>query len=346
MDRKVIAKRSIILLLVLGLAFPLSGCRTRTNGGGEGKLAAAASGAARENQQGELLSDTADVEVPSENREDDRPETENASGLTKENPDAARKEFDENAPAEVIPGTDRQLHGEGEGNGAAVMVEEETLKAVSLLNEQAEKTATQTVAAQEAEDTGVSEDAEQAESAMTYFTVLLQDRVDSLFECQRANVYWETAEDHVTVYKSSQEHTLILNAGAYDVSARLLPENLRVDDGWVTRKNPQVIVKIVDSSVLGGGVHSTGAAQSVYQALCGREGWPQVDAIRDRKVLLLSEELLEAPYLQTAAMLMIAKTASPELFSDVDLNQALSMLTEEATGTQVTGMYYFSAGEE
>ena len=212
---------------------------------------------------------------------------------------------------------------------------------VNQVSETAEETATQTVAAEEAEQMGVSEDAEAADSAMTYFTVLLLDRMGSLFECQRQNVYWETARDHVTIHKTSPEHALILNAGCYDVSARLLPENLRVDDGWVARKNPGVIVKIVDGSVLGGGVGSDRAARALAQSLRGREGWAAIDAVKSGRILLLSQELLEAPYLQTAAMVMIAKTANPALLADVDLDDALRMLMEEATGTLPTGVYFY-----
>jgi hypothetical protein len=245
----------------------------------------------------------------------------------------------------VVPGTERLLHGDGEGSGAAAPGED-AAEAVSRLDEQAEEPATQTVAAPEAEEMGVSEDAEAADSATTYYAVLLQDRMEHLFECQRASVYWETAEDHVTIHKSSPEHALILKAGAYDVSARLLPENLRVDDGWVTRKNPQVVVKIVDSSVLGSGVASTGAAEAVYGSLCAREGWPAMDAVRNRRVLLLSRELLEAPHLQLAAMLLIARTANPELFTDVDMGEALQRLTEEAAGFPSAGVFFYpDAGE-
>ena len=38
---------------------------------------------------------------------------------------------------------------------------------------------------------------------------------------------------------------------------------------------------------------------------------------------------------------MIAKTANPDLFADVDLDQMLRMLMEEATGTLPTGVYYY-----
>ena len=141
----------------------------------------------------------------------------------------------------------------------------------------------------------------------------------------------------MTVHKSSPEHALILAAGCYDVSARLLPENLRVDDGWVLRKNPGVIVKIVDGGVL----NSEQSARAIADRLQSREGWAAIDAIQNHRVLLLSEELLHTPYLQTAAMVMIAKTANPDLFTDVDLDDMLQMLIEEATGTLPTAVYYY-----
>jgi hypothetical protein len=76
-------------------------------------------------------------------------------------------------------------------------------------------------------------------------------------------------------------------------------------------------------------------------SLRSREGWAAIDAIQNRRILLLSEDLLQAPYLQTAAMVMIAKTANPDLFADVDLDHMLQMLMEEATGTLPTAVYYY-----
>ena len=335
------SKKYLLMALALCLVFLLCGCRARTNGGRQGNPAASAdSGLTDEAGQGENISANAAFAFPQEESPPGEENNEEPGNQTKESPNSSRKEYDENAPAEIVPGTDRLLHGEGEGNGAPSEKEEAAQKA-NRLNDQAEEKATQTVAAQEAEQRGVSEDAEAADSAFDYFTVLLQDKMGSLFECQRLNAYWETARDHVTIHKSAPEHNLILNAGCYDVSARLLPENLLVDDGWVTRKNPGVIVKIVDGSVLGGGVGSDRAAKAVYESLRNREGWTAIDAVKNRRMLLLSQELLEAPYLQTAAMVMIAKTANPDLFTDVDLNNMLEMLVEEATGTLPTGISYY-----
>lgn len=266
-------------------------------------------------------------------------------GETRENPEAERKEYDENAAAEVIAGTERFVHDEGEGSGAFT-VNGEAEKTVSRLDEGAEETATQTLAAGEAEQTGVSEEAEEADSAATYYSTLLKDRLDTLYECRRVYVYWETADDHVTVFRKSPEHDLILEAGAYDVSARLLEENLRVDDGWIGRKNPQVIVKAVSGDVLGGSVFSDTAAREVFAGLISRPGWSGIDAVRNRRVVLLSEELLEAPHLRTAAALILARAAYPDLFEDTDPDAALKSLGEEAAGTPSAGVYYYTGQQE
>ncbi len=320
--------KKILCLILLLLLFPgLSGCRVRTT------LSGPASGMPSGNGTAGIPADPSDSA-------DEQKKNEEAGGQTKENPESSRKEYDENAPAEIVPGTERTLYVRGEGTGVSLPAENAEISADQLIDG-AEKTAVQTVAAQEAEQMGVSEDAEEADSALTYYTVLLQDRMGSLFECQRLNLYWETAQDHVTVHKTSPEHSLILDAGAYDVSARLLPGNLRVDDGWIGRKNPGMIVKIVDKSVLGSGVLSEAAARQAYAALVSREGWAAIDAVRSGRVLLLSGELLEAPHLRTAAALIIAKGSNPELFQDVDLKEALDMLTEEATGLLPSGLFYY-----
>ncbi len=333
------SKRFLFLALMLCLALLLCGCRARVGGGG-GEHAGpdASSGPVNELRQGESTSPAAAAGREEENVQD--PNGGEANGRTKENPDSSRKEYDENAPAEIVPGTDRELGGAGDGDGASETVEDAE-KGADMVSDRAEETARRTIAAGEAEQMGVSEDADEADSALTYYTVLVRERMGSMYECQRLNLYCETARDHVTVHKTSPEHALILTAGCYDVSARLLQENLTVDDGWVARKNPGVIVKIVESGVLGRGVGDAGAASAVYEGLLRREGWAAVDAVRNGRVLLLSREMLEAPYLQAAAAVMIAREASPALFSDVDPGEALRLLTQEATGALPTGTYYY-----
>ena len=324
-----------LAVLLAAMCLVMSGCRTRTTPGtqpGTGETGAAAdAGMPAE----EILEQDGEADEQKKNGDE--------GTKTKENPEASRKEYDENAPAEIIPGTDRTVYGEGEGGGASAPGTEEHGTAEKL-NSTAEETAVRTEAAEEADRTGTAEDAGEADSAAAYFTILLQERASSLYECRRQSVYWETAEDHVTIFKTSPEHELIQEAGANDVSARLLAENLRVDDGWISRKNPGVVVKVAGRGVLGTGTTSAGAAQSMMAGLAARSGWAGLDAVRNGRVLLISEELLGTPYLRTAAALMVAKCAYPDLYADVDIAKALEMLAEEAAGSVPAGIYYFTGG--
>ena len=322
-------KTLIRWILILCFLILLSGCRTRLlDVPADHALPSglAASGSGNNASEGESLP-AAPAEPSSE------------GGETRENPGSSLKEYDENASAEIIPGTDRELHGPGEGNGSGI--DGDNGPVLSRLNDEAEDTALLTLDAEKAEKAGVSDDAKAAESMMRYYSVLLEDRVRSLYECKRGYVYWETAEDHVTIFKTSPEHQIIINAGAYNVSSRLLAENLRVDDGWIARKDPGIIVKVVGSDVLGASVRSAAYAEAVTGVLKSRPEWAGINAVRNRRIVLFSEELLTEDHLVLGAALILAKISAPEQFADLDPDQALKMLISEATGEMPDGIYYY-----
>ena len=168
----------------------------------------------------------------------------------------------------------------------------------------------------------------------TYYLTLLDSRLGALFECKRLYVYWETPEEYRTVLNGSREHQIILGAGAYDVSAKLLEENLTVDAGWVARKNPDVIVKVVDRASLDQGA-------SICQELAGRPEWAGITAVQQGHVLLIAEDLLSTQAGQIGAMLYLAKLMYPDQMTDVDPDEALRALTEEASGTAVSGHFVY-----
>ena len=320
-------RKAVCLAVLLGAAvLLLSGCRVRTSVSAPGAGEQQAEAAAETGADGPGSAEGAAAEEG--NQEDSSPDRDSRS---RENPEASRREYDENAGAEIAAGTDRFLHTEGEGDGLP-LAGQDAEGVVRQLHSDSIRAARLTVPVESSERMGVSPDAEEADSALRYYTVLLQDRLGTLFECKRMNVYWETPEDHRTVFRTSPEHRLILDSGCYDVSGRLTEERLRVDDGWIGRKNPEVIVKVTDRRILGSRVYTPESARRLRAELLARPGWDAIAAVRDGSVLLLSEELLEAPYLRVAAMLVIARTAYPDLFADTDPTQALEALTEEATG--------------
>ena len=143
------------------------------------------------------------------------------------------------------------------------------------------------------------------------------------------------------MHKTSQAHQVILNAGAYDCASKLAADALTVDDGWIARKNPGAVVKIVDSSVLGSGVFSTAGAKSVRDVLAAREGWAELAAVKNGRVILLSQELLTTQARRTAAEVLLAKAMYPALMGDTDADEALRTLTEEADGRPLSGTFIF-----
>ncbi len=296
-------KKRLILLLIPLLLF-LSGCRTRT-------LPTASRPAGNPG--------TSEPAFPEPT---DGPDllTEDPEGVSRENPESRRREYDDNADADLLEEQPKTVQTQGEGEEGFSETPDGN-RQVDTIREDADRTATRTVSAETAERLGISDDAPEAASAQLYFSVLLQERLDTLFECKRLNAYWETVGDHVTVFRTGPEHALILRAGLYDVSARLLEENLMVDDGWIGRKNPDLIVKIV-----------SGAFEQQASTLLSRPGWESFQAVKEKRVILFSEEMFTTPCRQTAAVLQIACLAYPDLFSDLDLSAALQMLADQDGG--------------
>ena len=258
-------------------------------------------GEAAEDQLGQA-EQIEDAEDDPAAEEDARPD---ADAPTAMDPDSDRKTYAEDANAEIVPGADQSLTQKEDGektpehaNGGATGAKDAAT---------GELTATETVPADQAGKTGADESGQTAETALLYYQTLLEDRLSGLFECQRFYIYWETAEDYHTVHKSSDEHQIISNAGAYDVSAKLQNDALIVDDGWIQRKDPGVIVKVVERSALGSGVPSTRQAETICEALKAREGWSGLDAVRNGRVILLSEELLSGQARRTGAAFLLAK---------------------------------------
>ena len=121
------------------------------------------------------------------------------------------------------------------------------------------------------------------------------------------------------------------------MSAKLLAENLIVDDGWVARKNPDAIVKVTDSGAL-----DAPTAAALCDALAARPEWSGIQALQTHRVLVLSQRLLETQAGRTAAMVYLAKLMYPEQLADVDADEALRALTEEADGMAWLGQYAYS----
>jgi len=150
---------------------------------------------------------------------------------------------------------------------------------------------------------------------------ILNRGLGSLFECQRLYVYFEHLADFYTVNRSSPQHALIIDSGGFNAAARRGNDALIVDADWVQRRNPAVIIRTVSPDILGRNITDTSRAQALRNEILERPGFENIHAILDRRVLLLSEELLQSYEGRLIAKLHIAHAMYPTLFADDNITE-------------------------
>lgn len=330
--------------LMLCVLAGLSGCGIRTR-----VLPADAAGTAQaQTGQGSAVyageqaaQETADEVSPEQQGERAAADEPDPNAPAEHDADSERRAYDERACAELTQGEESSLLTAG-GKPEAGAVSDDSPAGAARETGAAALTATEVLTQQEAQRLGVSEEAPGADTIYQYYQAMLESAVGSLFECKRLYVYWETPVDYQTVFKTSPEHGVIVHAGGYDVAAKRREDALTVDDGWIARKAPGCIVKCVDASVLGSGVHGTQAAQAVLASLLARPDWKTMDAVRTQTIVLLSEELLETRWGRLAAALLVAGVMYPDALPELDSQEALRLLSQETTGAAADGIFAYT----
>ncbi|MCL2285363.1 MAG: hypothetical protein FWC32_03250 [Firmicutes bacterium] len=168
---------------------------------------------------------------------------------------------------------------------------------------------------------------------------VLNRGLGSLFECQRLYVYFEHLADFHTVNRSSPLHALIIDSGGYNAAARRGNDLLIVDAAWVQRQNPAVIIRTVSSDILGYNITDTNRAVALRNEILSRYGFEGVSAIINRRVLLLSEELLQSYEGRLIAKLHIAHAMYPTLFSDINLAELYGEIADAGGRDYSVGIF-------
>ena len=171
----------------------------------------------------------------------------------------------------------------------------------------------------------------------------LRNGLGALYECEKGNIYFETADAYMTVSRASNLHTLILEAGGYNVAEKLQGETPIVADDWVIRKNPNVIVKCTNT--LGAGVTDNAAALAELSALSSRSGWNGISAVANRTMLLLSADLFETDEGRLLAKLYIAEAMYPQLFAETGIDGIVQALAEAGGKPFTDGVYAVSTSD-
>ena len=144
------AKRILTVALLVWITASFSGCRSRLIRSGQEIESQVPTRAPNETAlSGNHPMEQPNGETDGESQEE-KVEADSWNSRTRENPEAKKKEYDEQAQGEIDAGANHLIHQDGEGDAASR--EDETAKnAVIQVQEGAEETAFQTVAAEHAD---------------------------------------------------------------------------------------------------------------------------------------------------------------------------------------------------
>ncbi len=158
------------------------------------------------------------------------------------------------------------------------------------------------------------------------------------------NTYYEGYTDYKSVGQGSGGNELMKLANVASLTADQSVEYPEISDEWVLEKNPQLIIKLVSDTknILGETVTDNSAAKELYNAISARPGWSKVDAIANKKVIILSSRIGTSPLGTAIAPLYIAKTAYPDKFKDVDPEKYLKELYKKYWGADLTGVWSYT----
>jgi len=172
---------------------------------------------------------------------------------------------------------------------------------------------------------------------------LIENRVSGLPAENRVRVYWEGRQDYRTASYGTMVHSIITAAGGLNLAAGEPTLYPSVSPEWVVKKDPDVIIKTVGSSVLSGGgrgLTDPGPLQQVREALLNRPGWSELRAVKENRVYVVSWDLLGGGS-QAVALCYAARWFYPSLFQDLDPLPLHRQLVENFWGLEYRGVFTY-----
>lgn len=175
------------------------------------------------------------------------------------------------------------------------------------------------------------------------YLTLIQQRTADLNDTDKATVYWEGYTDYKSAGKGTGGDELVKAAGCVNITGNENTEYPVISDEWIIEENPELIVKATSSTkfILGQGIKDDTTAQQMYKELTGRTGWNNLDAVKNRKTILIDSEITLSPQGSIIGSLYIAKLAYPEKFKDIDPLKIHSEMQEKFFNTKADGIFVY-----
>jgi hypothetical protein len=324
------AKKLIALFIVFAICFSFCGCRTRLSKSGTNETTSSAKSDDLANTKEDNIETSNDINsseniTPLESKKSDNTNNQNVKSTFKENKTAVQSKKKSDNAIQVVKQSD-----DTKGNGGTNSVNPSDDNSGNLNSDNVDDDSNRNDLTEKDEQ----EQETPMHTAINKYEQLMSSNNAELYDCQKLNVYFELEDDYKSVTRDDEKHKLITDAGGYNIAEI---KYSAIDSQWVVGKNPDIIVKVVPSSILGSGVESTSNAQIIKNEIISRLDWDNVSAVQNGKILLLSSELFETQAGKITAELYMAKAMYDAIYSDFDIDSAY----EEMTGTTLDGIYAY-----
>lgn len=119
----------------------------------------------------------------------------------------------------------------------------------------------------------------------------------------KKKVYLEFS-DFTSMSKGTGNHEMLMLANVENIASDFPIQYPKISTEWLLNEKPDYIFKIITTDIIN---------REVYDRFVSRPGWDKLDAVKDKKVYLISSEICSGPRAMIGS-LYIAGICYPELF--------------------------------
>ncbi|MEA1894166.1 MAG: ABC transporter substrate-binding protein [Euryarchaeota archaeon] len=145
-----------------------------------------------------------------------------------------------------------------------------------------------------------------------HHTDLISERVENIPTEDRQSIYLECYSDFKTVSSGSGGDSMCVMAGGRNIASGLIGAYPKIDSEWVIAQNPDVLVRAASASY-----DNTSEPEALMRDIMSRPGWADMDAVKGRRVHLLTSDIYTGPRYIIGVTYM-AKWLYPDTFEDLD----------------------------
>ena len=123
----------------------------------------------------------------------------------------------------------------------------------------------------------------------------------------KRRVYFEFS-DFTAMGQGTGSHEILEMANATNIAFDLKVQYPKISTEWLLEENPDIIIKTITADTI---------TTEMYDRIVTRAGWDKLDAVKNKKVFLISSELCSGPRAMIGS-LYIGKWCYPEKFASTN----------------------------